>query len=277
MLSSELYSCDLIERTKLDQILAVTGISDHSKAIRVLNAALTKMELVSSKFHEFLWALEKCGIQEIAGKIRQKFDEQSRARELKQRLSPIGGSDGELMFSTVYTPSLTGERYKKRYRRETSHPNNLKITTRSNSGQDVQDKVVQCQVRQLNIDVLKLSKENRRLQDRIQEQDNTIRELDRTIRKQDTTIKEQDTTIRDLENGYQELLASFRNLEMQNNLLLGRSRSLLSLNSQEYTDYPHALNFTRHTLQVGIAGGRGWSDCQACHRKGNTRCKESTV
>lgn len=89
----------------------------------------------------------------------------------------------------------------------------------------------------------------------------------------DATIKEQDITIKDLENDYQELLASYKNLELQNNLLLGHSQSLLSLNDQEDTDYPHALS--RHTLRVRTLSG--WAGCQACHRKGNTRCKESTV
>ena len=276
VVSTELYSCDLIERTKLDQILAISGISDLSKAIRVLNAALTKMESVSSKFHYFLQVLEKCGLREIAEQIRANFDEQSCAcAEHKRRLSPIGGSDSELMCSTTHRPSSAGEnaisrlrsrslQAKKNYRRETSHPNH-KITTK-NSGSDVQDDVVQRQVRQLNIDVLKFNKENRMLQERIQEKDNIIKEMD-------ATIKEQDITIKDLENDYQELLASYKNLELQNNLLLGHSQSLLSLNDQEDTDYPHALS--RHTLRVRTLSG--WAGCQACHRKGNTRCKESTV
>lgn len=281
VVSSELYSCDLIERTKLDQILAVSGISDRSMAIRVLNAALTKMESVSSKFHEFLSVLEKCGICEIAERIRAKFDEQSRAHELKQRLSPVGGSDGELMCNTGHRPSLAGDRHKKHYRRETSHPN-LKITMKNNySGRDVQDDVVQRQVRQLNIDVLKLSKENRRLQQKIEEQENTIKEMDAAIQKQDTTIMEQDATIKDLKNSYHELLASYRNLEIRNNLLLSHSRSLLSLNSQEDTDYPYVLSRTRHTLRAGILSTRGhtrgWAGCEACCRRGNTRCRESTV
>ena len=277
VVSTELYSCDLIERTKLDQILAVSGISDLSKAIRVLNAALTKMESVSSKFHDFLQVLDKCGIQETAERIRVHFNEQSPVcAEHKQRLSPVGGSDSELMCSTsTHRPSSAGEnaisrlrsrlvQSKRNYRRETSHPNHK--TTTKNSGSDVQDDVVQRQVRQLNIDVLKLNKENRMLQERIQEQDNTIQEMD-------ATIKEQNTTIKDLENDYRELLASYKNLELQNNLLLSHSQSLLSLNDQEDTDYPHAL--TRHTLQVQIL--RGWAGCQACRLKGNTRCKESTV
>ena len=283
VISTELYSCGLIERTKLDQILAVLGISDHSKAVMVLNAALSKMEVLdTSKFHEFLQILGEHGIQEIAEQIRTYFDEQLHACEHRQRLSPVGGSDSELMCNT--RPSSAGVREtgsaishlrsrplqsKKHYQRETSHPN-LKTRTKS-SGQDVQDEsTVQRQVRQLNVDVLKLNKENRKLKERVQEQETTIKE-------QDIIIKEQDSTIKDLENDYQELLARYENLKMQKNILLtgqhSFTSSLLSLTDQEDTDY-HPLAPKRN-LRVRILSG--WAGCQACYLKGNTHCKESTV
>lgn len=229
------------------------------------------MESVSSKFHEFLGVLEKCGIQGIAKQIRENFDEQSRSRveRHKGRLSPIGGSCGEL---SAYGPSFVGEnatshlRHKKHlYRRETSHP---KYYTTKSPGQDAQDDIVQRQVRQLNIDNLKLSRENRMLQERIHERDNTIRE-------QDATIAEKEAIIEDLENTCQELLASNRNLEMRINLLLSRSRSLLSLNGQEDTDCPHHVLNTKKALPVRTLSG--WAGCRACRRKGNTRCKEFRI
>ena len=288
VVSTELYACNLIERTKLDQILAISGISDHSKAMMVLNAVLSKIEVSDpGKFHDFLQILGKCGVQEIAERIRTNFDEQSRVCEHKQRLSPIGGSDSELLCNnSTYRPSLAGEnaishlrsrsiQAKKHYQRETSHPN-LKTRTKS-SGQDMQDEsTVQRQIRQLNIDVLKLNKENRKLKERVQERETTIKEKDAIIKEKDITIKEQDTAIIDLENDYQELLARYENLKMQKNILLcgqhSLTCSLLSLTDQEDTDYPHAL---RHTLQVQILSC--WAGCQPCRLKGNVHCKESTV
>ncbi len=285
-LSTELYSRKFIERTKLDQILEVSGTPVYSKAVRVLNAASTKIASVPSMFHDFLQALEKCGICKITEQIRAYFDKQSRAyMEHKQWQSPIGGSDDEL---TAHRPSSAGPgenstsrlMHKKDYQRGTSHPN-PKITIKS-SGKDVQDSVVQRQVTQLNIEVLQLNKQNRMLRKRIQEKDNIIKELDATIKEQVATIEEQDTTIQSLQNENQDLVASNMNLERQKSLLLSHSRSLHSLNGEEDIDHPHALlnprTSTRHTLRVGIPlSGRGWAGCRACRRKGNTRCKESTV
>ena len=65
LLSTELYSRKFIERTKLDQILEVSGTSVYSKAVRVLSAASNKIAAVPSMFHDFIQALEKCGVCEI--------------------------------------------------------------------------------------------------------------------------------------------------------------------------------------------------------------------
>ena len=272
ILSTELYSRKFIERTKLDQILEVSGNSVYCKAVRGLSAASNKIAAVPGMFHDFLQALEKCGICEVTQRIKTYFDEQSRAyMEQKQRLPPIGGSDGEL---TAHRPSSAGPGENAISESCSRHKTQR---TKSFGRQDVQgDSVVQRQVRQLNIEVLQLSKENRMLRAKIQEKDNTIKELDASIAK-----------LKSLENDYEELLASHKNLEMQNSYLLGHSRSLRSLNGEEDIDHPHALlspstcrSTTRHTLRVGIPlshGGHGWAGCRVCHQKGNTRCKESTV
>jgi hypothetical protein len=214
-LSTELYSRKFIERTKLDQILEVSGTPVYSKAVRVLSAASTKIALVPSMFHDFFQALEKCGIYKIIEQIRAHFDKQSRAyMEHKQRQSPIGGSDDEL---TAHRPSSAGPgensishltHQKKDYQRGTSHPNPK--TTIKSSGQD---SVVQRQVTQLNIEVLQLNKQNRMLRKRIQEKDDIIQKLNATIKEQVATIEEQDTTIKSLQNENQELVASNMNLE----------------------------------------------------------------
>ena len=272
LLSTELYSRKFIERTKLDQILEVSGTSVYSKAVRVLSAASNKIAAVPSMFHAFLQALEKCGVREITQRIKAYFDEQSRAyMEQKQRLPPIGGSDDEL---TAQRPSSAGPGENTISESPSRHKTQR---TKSFGRQDVHgDSVVQRQVRQLNIEVLQLSKENRTLRAKIQEKDNTIKEQDATIAK-----------LKSLENDYEELLASHKNLEMQNSYLLGHSRSLRSLNGEEDIDHPHTLlspstckSTTRNTLRVVIPlshDGHGWAGCQACRRKGNTRCKESTV
>ena len=73
VVSTELYSRELIERTKLDQTVENSGNSDHLKTIKVLNAALAKMGSAPSKFDDFLKTLEKCGFQEIAVQIRENY------------------------------------------------------------------------------------------------------------------------------------------------------------------------------------------------------------
>ena len=247
IVSTELYSCKLIERTKLDQILELTGNSNYPKAAMVLNTVLTKLESAPSRrmFDDFIQILEKCGVQEIAEQIRASYDKQ--LRQHKQRPSPIGCSDIELM-----SPSLVGKSpasflsstvpAKTQYRRETSHPSPRTSKRYEHDTQD--DVIVHHQVRQLNIEVLKLQGEKRKLEKK---------------------VKEQKYIIDKIENDYQELLARNRNLEMQNHFLRQQSLSLLSLTDDD-TDCPRTLC----TLL-------GWTGCQSCYLKGNTQCKESTV
>ena len=94
VISTELYSCDLIERAKLDQTVEVSGNSDSTKAVMVLNAALSKMEMVlnaaalskmevpdsetdqPSKFLEFIQILKKHGVKETAEGILREYQKQ---------------------------------------------------------------------------------------------------------------------------------------------------------------------------------------------------------
>ena len=77
--STALYSCELIERTQLDQIHEVSGNTDHFKSVKLLNSVLTKMESAPGKFSAFLQTLEKCGCQEISEKIREGKNSPARA------------------------------------------------------------------------------------------------------------------------------------------------------------------------------------------------------
>lgn len=99
---------------------------------------------------------------------------------------------------------------------------------------------------QLNIEVLKLKKLNRKLKKK---------------------VLEHEATISCLENENIRLVAMVNNLEVQNFILL-RQQSLdstgeLSLVTEEETDHAETLKF--------------WGGCQSCYKKRNIMCKETVL
>ena len=91
VVSAQLYSCELIERSKQDQIRTALGVSDFSKALDILKIVLFKIESdsdPSKQLHNFLHTLEECGIREIAKQIRKNYTDGNEASESQVMLHP---------------------------------------------------------------------------------------------------------------------------------------------------------------------------------------------
>lgn len=279
-ISSELYSKRLIELPTLEQALELSGEFVQVKAVKVLNAVVTKVKSSPNLFTLFIRILEKCGFEEIAERMKSSYE------ELKAsicRPTPVGNSDSELVkdvetpMDTNHTSSreaLSGVKVtKSNLRRGESLPatkssrrpplsaspmRSYNSTLRQQYSIDADEsdeqmgempdhKTLQQQVLQLNIEVLKLKKLNRKLKKKVHEHEATI-------------------SILDNENTW--LVAKVKNLEVQNSILL-HQQSLdstgceLSQVTEEETDHPEILKF--------------WVGCQSCYKKGNIWCRETVV
>ena len=273
--STEFYSSCLIEDTVLQQVLEMTSVTNLVKTAKVLNVVMTKVRSAPSNFNLFLRVLEKCGLREITHRIMANYNELITS----QRPSPIGNSDNEFVRHRPSSadPAMRHRRSKscKHYRRGESHPAQTTAThseatctsthsrgstkhrihrqhsTESDSdvGDITEDEgildenVIRQQVRQLNIEVLKLKKRNRKLREGLQERD---------------------ATIISLRESNEKLVARIKNLELQNNFLLYHQQSLVSSPGDEDVDNP-------------LLSWVVWTGCQRCYRTGNIRCRESVV
>lgn len=128
-ISSELYSKRLIEHPILEQAFELSGDFIQTKAVKVLSAVVTKVKSSPSLFTLFIQILEKCGLEEIAERIKSSYEE---LKISVRRPTPVGNSDSELgkrvempldAKNTASREALSRVKVTKSdYRRGESHP-----------------------------------------------------------------------------------------------------------------------------------------------------------
>ena len=283
-MSTELYARSLIDQPILNQVLEVNSDTAHVKALKVLNAVGTRLNLTyndsltmvttsptpSKQFEDFVKVLEKLGLDGIARRVRdsyaesvieaknnrppltgnsdKKFKQSRRSSVLTQYRNPPSKSVQDSFKRGTSHPAYTPSSYRRsKWRENQSHSADADVSTDEEEEGTTDPKMRWKQVIQSNAEAIKFKL---------------------TIKKLKKKIKKQKETITQLRNDNEELVVKMNNLEVQNNLLLVRQSSLISTGTitDLETDFPDCPTVTAI-----------WSGCQYCYKKGNVFCKESIV